>query len=263
MEISKVIKQVLGKIKVFLIEVLPSKLALSISKNELEFYMIRGAKAERYVKKYDMLMYRPHLRWLRGSEFQEVQDEWGHTGLPLDRRYTLFHLGQHCSEIEGDTVDIGIAYGTSSYFFLTGLGRSRDDRKHFIFDSFEGLSEPDKSRDGTHWGRGDLAVTEDIVRSNLKQFTTCVFLKGWIPKRFSEVSERRFAFVHIDVDLYDPTFDSLTFFYDKVVSGGMILCDDYGFLSCPGAFQAFEDFFKNKPEKIFRLATGQSLIIKK
>lgn len=72
-----------------------------------------------------------------------------------------------------------------------------------------------------------------------------------------------FCFVHIDVDLYQPTYDSLAFFYERTSSGGIILCDDYGFITCPGAKAAMDSFFLNKLERIVCLPTGQGFVVKK
>ena len=45
-------------------------------------------------------------------------------------------------------------------------------------------------------------------------------------KKFYKVKNKKFSLIHIDVDLYKPTFDSLSFFYPKLCKGGVILCDD-------------------------------------
>ena len=37
--------------------------------------------------------------------------------------------------------------------------------------------------------------------------------KGWIPDRFEEVKDKNFSFVHLDVDLYEPTYESLNYFF--------------------------------------------------
>ena len=47
------------------------------------------------------------------------------------------------------------------------------------------------------------------VFANLMDCRDFTLMKGWIPTRFQEVADRHFAFVHIDVDLYEPTRDSL------------------------------------------------------
>ena len=116
--------------------------------------------------------------------------------------------------------------------------------------------------DGKYWAEGDLVVTEEIVKENLKDFSSCVYCKGWIPSKFDLVKNNIFSFVHLDVDLYQPTKDSLDFFYDRLAPGGIILCDDYGFTSCPGAKKAMDEFFETANESIIHVPTGQAFIIK-
>ena len=68
--------------------------------------------------------------------------------------------------------------------------------------------------------------------------------------------------MHIDVDLHQPTYDSLEFFYKRTTPGGIVLCDDYGSIHCPGAKKAMDTFFRDKPEEIIALSTGQAFIVK-
>ena len=53
---------------------------------------------------------------------------------------------------------------------------------------------------------------EAKVKDVLKPFEFVRILNGWIPRRFKEISEQKFSFVHIDVDMFQPTLDSLKFF---------------------------------------------------
>jgi hypothetical protein len=68
--------------------------------------------------------------------------------------------------------------------------------------------------------------------------------------------------VHIDVDLYQPTRDSLAFFYPRLVKGGVIVMDDYGFKTCPGATRAAEELATAQGVGILHLPTGQGVITK-
>jgi hypothetical protein len=101
------------------------------------------------------------------------------------------------------------------------------------------------------------------VHKTLQGFGNYRLYKGWIPERFSEVADRRFSFVHIDVDLYRPTRDSLEFFYERVIPSGLILFDDYGMKTCPGHRAAADEFFRARPEPIVMLPTGQAFVIKR
>ena len=209
-------------------------------------------------------MYRHHIIWPDDELFQKAAQDWSHTGLPLDRRFFVYNAARSVHHLHGETVDVGVRYGTSSHFILRATNDT--NKPHHLFDSFEGLSQPGTKDIGANkkhsWQIGDLAVDEAVCRNNLKAYPNCYFYKSWIPFRFKEVANNLFSFVHVDVDLFDATRDTLEFFYPRLVAGGILLCDDYGFTSCPGAKKAMDDFFSDKPEEILHIPTGQGMIVK-
>jgi hypothetical protein len=172
--------------------------------------------------------------------------------------YQLVRLTDH---VPGDTAECGVYRGGMSYLIASFLARSRLSKSHHRFDSFEGLSNPE-NEDGTHWHAHDMAVTLPVTKKLLAGFQNIYFYKGWIPNRFQEVADRQFSFVHIDVDLYQPTRDSIEFFYPRVPPGGIIVCDDYGSSVCPGAIKAINEFLEDKPEKMISLSDGGGFLIK-
>jgi O-methyltransferase len=198
--------------------------------------------------------------WLTDDRFRSDYRRFDQTYYRrMDRIYTVSQFAQLIPRLTGDTAECGTYTGATSYFIcqrLLGTGK-----KHFCFDSWEGLSAPQEI-DGDYWTRGDLLSSEDEARRNLAKFSFVEFHKGWIPERFVDVADREFCLVHIDVDLHDPTHDSLEFFWPRLVSGGIIILDDHGFVTCPGARTAALDFFANKPERVLDLTTGQGLVIK-
>jgi O-methyltransferase len=203
----------------------------------------------------------PQMGWWHDSEFNAYLDRFDErNGFNTHRRWTLWQLLRLVSAVEGDTAECGVFKGASSWLIC----RATDEkpRQHHLFDSFEGLSQPE-SADGTHWKPGDLAAGEDLVRNNLRPFADrLVFHKGWIPDRFDDVRDRTFAFVHVDVDLRQPTLDSLEFFYPRLAAGAVLLCDDYGCTTCPGATEALDDFLADKSEKMISLDAGGGFFIR-
>jgi len=177
----------------------------------------------------------------------------------LDRKYTLNQMLKLVAHLDGDIAECGAYKGVSAQLMCRALQKSI--AKIHLFDSFEGLSEPDLL-DGEYWQKGSLKVSEEQLHQTLAGFDNYEVYKGWIPERFDEVADRMFRFIHIDVDLYEPTFDSLSFFFPRLQPGGIILLDDHGFSSCPGAKKAADEFFSGKPEKIILLTTGQAFIQK-
>lgn len=192
------------------------------------------------------------------TDFQRLA---GNNFRALERKYTVYGLIRSLNRVPGDIAECGAYNGSTAYFLALATQQAGLSRNVILYDSFEGLSRP-RAEDGSYWKAGDLAVSEDSARQNLDGFPNVHFRRGWIPERFEEDAARQFCFVHIDVDLYQPTLDSARFFYPRLQPGGMLVCDDYGFTNCPGAMKAMDEFFADKPEHIISLPTGQGLVIK-
>ena len=107
-----------------------------------------------------------------------------------------------------------------------------------------------------------LSLTPDFSNSSL---VICWWVvdAGCITKVFDLLDENnKYKFVHIDVDLYQPTFDTLNYIYDKVVKGGIIITDDYRSPSFPGNQKAWEKYFNSKNILSLSLPSGQAVVIK-
>lgn len=179
--------------------------------------------------------------------------------LNFERRWTVGQMLRLLPNVPGNLAECGVFEGATSYQ-LCEFARDYNRKVH-LFDSFEGLSEP-KDNDGAHWEKGALSTSEATVRANLKEFDCFETFAGWIPERFSEVSDHQYAFVHIDVDLEQPTYDSIAFFYPRMPPGAVMVLDDHGYDSCPGARKAALEYMADKREPVLDLPTGQGLILK-
>ncbi len=203
----------------------------------------------------------PRLDWFHDPFFEAYLTRFEEHGqLNAFRRWTMYQLLRLTATVPGDTAECGVFQGAASWLIATTNGGSA--KIHHVFDSFEGLSEPGAG-DGSFWTRGGLACDEASVRARLADCPSEVrYYKGWIPTRFADVAGRSFSFVHVDVDLEAPTIDSVKFFYDRLSPGAVLLCDDYGFGTCPGATRAIDAFLEDKPEKMLALANGGGFFIK-
>jgi O-methyltransferase len=197
----------------------------------------------------------PQLDWWHDPAFNAYLDRFGERrGFNTHRRFMLAQLLRLVDGVEGDTAECGAFEGAGSWLICQA------GRTHHIFDSFEGLSAP-SAHDGDYWHEGAMSVGEEVVRRKLAPFEPMLH-KGWIPDAFPAVADRTFAFVHIDVDLYQPTLDSIAFFYPRMSAGGIIVCDDYAFATCAGATHAIDEFMADKPEGIVMLDGGGGFVVK-
>ncbi len=215
-------------------------------------------------KRWGLNLYHLDNTYHQDPFFINILDGFPGKGGYTPKRYNLFYLAKGIAHLDGDTVECGVASGITSY--LISRATYRDNRHHHAFDSFEGLPEPineDAAPNNTiQLQKGEYAVDIEDVQNNLKELANIHLYQGWIPERFREVSGYKFILVHVDVDFYQPTLDALLFFYERIVPGGIIVCDDYGFIGTPGAKKAMDDFFSDKPEPIVRLDSGQAIILK-
>ena len=196
------------------------------------------------------------------------------------RFYNLVHSLKLISKLEGEMIECGCWKGLSSYLMCNYLKSENNDfsgKNFHIFDSFEGLSTPKEEdiivdklvdnkgeRKGKAFkGKGAYNAQLEDVKTALSEFPDIKYYKGWIPESLGEFKETKVKFVHIDLDLYEPILGALNFFDKKMVSGGIMVCDDYGSLYWPGAKKAVEEFAQNKNFIFFPLSTGQAIFIKK
>lgn len=135
---------------------------------------------------------------------------------------------------------------------------NKGKRALHLFDTFEGLPKPDEI--DTKHKEKQYACSLEFVQNYLKHYHNIAFYKGLFQQTSHAVKNIRFSFVHLDVDLYRGTFDSLGFFYSRMVRGGIILSHDYS--TTPGVKAAFDEFFADKPEPLIELPTSQVLIVK-
>ncbi|MFN0164646.1 MAG: TylF/MycF/NovP-related O-methyltransferase, partial [Burkholderiales bacterium] len=87
--------------------------------------------------------------------------------------------------------------------------------------------------------RGWFAVPLEVVRQGLAEFPGVSYHPGWIPASLASLPERRYRFVHLDLDLHDPTLGALEYFFPRLVPGALLVCDDFNW---PGERKAIEDF---------------------
>lgn len=161
-------------------------------------------------------------------------------------------------DVPGRRAECG-AYRGATALLLCRAMRSRrpsfaGDAMHLI-DSFSGTSRnvaqdliAVRNQDGEGAVRmaeffeaGKTDASEAAVRATFaSEFPAAAVHAGWIPAVFSSLPESTWAFVHLDVTVYEPTLAALEYFHPRLSNGGVIVCD--GSIFCPGAEAAFRTY---------------------
>jgi hypothetical protein len=107
--------------------------------------------------------------------------------------------------------------------------------------------------------KGAFRASLSDVRKMLSDFPDVTFFKGWIPQTFIQSRSVEYKFVHIDVDLFEPTLRSLEYFWPRLISGGIIISDDYAW---NGAERAIKLFSKKESVPFHVSNYGQAFLVK-
>ncbi|MEX2683379.1 MAG: TylF/MycF/NovP-related O-methyltransferase [Candidatus Sigynarchaeota archaeon] len=146
-----------------------------------------------------------------------------------------------CEKIQGAFAEVGVFRGDLSKI----IHLLAPDRVLYLFDTFEGFP---KQSMAPHDPRYD-ATSPEIVFQTIGDRTNIVIRKGLVPETYRGLENEQFAFVMIDLDLYEPTAASLAFFYPRMKKGGYIFVHDYYNPEWKGVAKAVDAFVK-KTESI-------------
>lgn len=175
------------------------------------------------------------------------------TTLDNDEMYQIYSLTKRTSKIKGDITEVGVYKGSSAKM----ISLLKGNRTLHLFDTFEGLPGASIEK---HYEKGDWYASFEEVKKNLRGEENIHFYKGIFPDTSEPIKNKKFSFIHLDVDLYKSTIDCLKFFYPRMSKGGIIISHDYP--NSIGVTKAFEEFFKDKVEIPIEITTGQVLIVK-
>jgi O-methyltransferase len=168
----------------------------------------------------------------------------------------IYNSVRNSAKIIGDLAEVGVFKGGSAKLICEAKG----NRTLHLFDTFEGLPELSKLDAKEQFYKKKYSCPIDDVKSYLKQYPNVHFLKGLFPETANPVTNTKFCFVHLDVDLYESTKNCISFFYSRMTKGGIIISHDYAYAK--GVHVAFDEFFKDKPEAVIELADSQCMVVK-
>jgi O-methyltransferase len=156
--------------------------------------------------------------------------------------------------IPGAVVECGVANGGSAAVLWHAAGKKRH---LWMFDSFEGLPEPTAEDGGRAmsqwvsrhvapdgWCKGSFKMVKEVLNLAQVPGKNIHIIPGWISETLPTCipNIKYIAVLHVDVDWYRPTMDTLKWLYPLVVPGGIVIVDDYD--AWPGCRLAVDEFQK-------------------
>lgn len=173
-----------------------------------------------------------------------------------ERLFALHQAVQYVlkARIEGDFVECGVWRGGSSMMSaLTLLAEKQTNRKLYLYDTFEGMSEPTENDvnfvgdqafetwDGRDKCLADLPDVQQNMGRTAYPPAQIQYVKGKVEDTIPQVLPEKIALLRLDTDWYESTYHELVHLYPRLAKGGVLIIDDYGHWQ--GARKAVDQYF--------------------
>ncbi len=200
----------------------------------------------------------------------------------IERMYALNHATKYVvmNEIEGAIVECGVWKGGSvmvSALTLKKLGAQKDI---FLYDTFEGMSAPTEKDISfnnesayKNWDHIKSSGSIILCYSGLDEVKKNVFSTGYAPNNFHFIQGKvedtipahmpeKISILRLDTDWYESTYHELKYLFPRIVEGGVLILDDYGYWK--GAHEAADQYFKenNISTSLQRIDSSGRIMIK-
>ncbi len=167
-------------------------------------------------------------------------------------------------QIQGNVAECGVFTGDSAKF----INRYFENRKMYLFDTFEGFEEIDLNYEineikegfnSVFFDKGRFKETSlDIVMAKMTSLENVVVRKGYFPETAEGIDDT-FCFVNLDMDLYLPMLAGLHFFWERMEKGGCILLHDYFHQGLKGVEKAVADFEEEIGYELTKIPIGDHI----
>ncbi len=167
------------------------------------------------------------------------------------------------NNIEGDIVETGVFKGANLVIINNFINEFNINKFVYAYDTYEGQPEPSKfdfdlsgksmlEKNEEYKKKNEIPVYSSLenVKQNLEKFSNynsnkIKFIKGKVEDTLIDELNipKKISLLRLDTDFYESIKISLEILYPRVVSGGVIIIDDYGHFK--GAKLAVDNFFKN------------------
>lgn len=201
-------------------------------------------------------------RFSRAYALGKATGSWG--GDPLWRVQVCCWAASVARNLEGDFVECGVNRGGYSRAVIDYVGFDGLGKKFWLLDTFEGLLPDRITEEERKSGIAeyDYAECYDEVVRTFGGFRNVIIIRGPVPETLVQAEADKVSYLSIDMNCVEPEIAAAEYFWDKLVTGAVVILDDYGWKRHINQKLAFDAFAKRKNVTILSLPTGQGLIVK-
>ena len=199
----------------------------------------------------------------------------------FERMWSLIQSFHHVRQesLVGDFVECGVWKGGNIILLKKLIEKYNLNKKVYGFDTFEGMVEPSfydvnynnksaKKMFDEHKKKdiGFAMCSLDDVKRNIKKNTkpdNIFLIKGKVENTLKNKKKlpKKISILRLDTDFYESTKIELEILFPRLVKGGVLIIDDYGFWK--GAKKAVDEYFCDYRQFMHYVDHSCRLLIKK
>lgn len=182
------------------------------------------------------------------------------------RCYELWKLTEQVSKFKhGSIIEIGVWRGGTGALIARQAKKLGIEDPVFLCDTFSGVvkSGPNDSfyKGGEH-SDTSREITEELIFDTMG-LDNVKILHGIFPDETAHIVDNiKFRLCHIDVDVYNSARDIVDWIWEKMIPGGLLIYDDYGFVSCDGITKYVNEQMQLNDRLVFHNLNGHAVVIK-
>lgn len=178
------------------------------------------------------------------------------------RLHVLCWCAENALRLQGDFVECGVYRGFSTSVVAKYLDFGTRDRKWYLYDTFSGIPADQLDAGAANPQPFQDPSLHGFVLRRFASYPNIAVIRGRVPEVLAQESPKRIAFMHLDMNSASAEIGALEALYDRVVPGGFVVLDDYGWFWYRSQKLAEDRFFAERGAKVLELPTGQGLVIK-
>lgn len=182
------------------------------------------------------------------------------------RAYTACWAASHALTLGGDFVECGVHTGLLSLTICEYCDFKKRPQKFWLFDTFAGI--PARDLTAAERAKADIINEKvyfdvwDLAQRNFAPYEGCSLVRGMLPDTLAQVSIEKISYLSIDLNNVAAERGVIETLWPKIVQGGFILLDDYGFTGYEAQHDMWDAFAQRVNRSILPLPTGQGLLIR-
>jgi hypothetical protein len=179
------------------------------------------------------------------------------------RLHTLSWAASQAIHLPGDFVECGVFEGFCSHFLCEYLDFGNVEKRFILYDTFKGVPDQHRSTSPVAAGAYEVDKLLESVRDRFAPFPNVSIVQGSVPEVLAGNAPEEVCFLHLDMNSASAEVGALEILFDRVVPGGMIVLDDYGWQVYRQQKIAEDEFFAARNYRVMELPTGQGLVVKR